>query len=330
MKTLPIAMPPITSFPFIADLLSILWAHQSLTAPWIFDRYIQLQVETYNEPPILDFYDGGVRENDLLPAYFCPFIEWRRIDRERNYPPIESFVDYVRYQIDQDVYVDTPLDLYYLSCSRSYAKLHFIHETFIYGYNDKLKTVNVADFYDKGKFSFKSVSYDELENSGGNLTNFINLYSFRNFNYKFDLGIAKTFIEDFLHSRDSFAKYNISYEKRNKNVVFGLGVFDCLIDIFNMEPIINFQAYHVIYDHMCIMKSRIDYMYSLGHIAEQMYFELSRNIDTLIRSALLLRNMVLKYNYSHEISLVARINKKCEMLRNEEKQFFTKLLNTLL
>ena len=56
MSQLPIAMPPITSYPFVADLLAVLWAHKSLTAPWIFERYIQLQVEVNNDPPILDFY----------------------------------------------------------------------------------------------------------------------------------------------------------------------------------------------------------------------------------------------------------------------------------
>ncbi len=329
MKALPLALPPIASFPFDADLLAILWAHESKTSPWIYDRYIQLQVETDPNDTFLDFYDDGVRENDLLPAYFCPFIEWRRIDRARNYPPINSFVDYVIYQVDHDTYVDTPLDQYYLSCSAKYEKRHFIHETLIYGYDDINKTVQLADFYDKGKFACCSVPYSELEASAAGLTNFINLYSFRSVNYEFDLDIAKTFIGDFLHSKDSFAKYKISYEERNKNVIFGLDVFDYLVDSFNNRQHLNRQSYHTLYDHMRIMKLRISYLRGIKVVNDDVYDRLTNVVDLLIDQTYTLQNMVLKYNMKKTQSDLQRINTRCMDLKYAEKQLFQELMEVL-
>lgn len=329
MSQLPISMPPITSYPFVADLLAVLWAHKSLTAPWIFERYIQLQVEVNNDPPILDFYDGGVRENDLLPFYSCPFIEWRRIDRVRNYPPISLFVDYVRYQIDHNTYVDTPLDQIYLRCSPVYSRDNFIHETFIYGYNDKLKTVNVADFYENRKYTFEVITYDELENSAKGLTNFINLYSFRDYEYELNIEHMKTYINDFLSCTDSFSKYVLSYERRNQGTVFGIAVFDCLVELINSEKTINRQAYHAIYDHMVMMKHRINYLHIVGHIDDESYTKLLQTVGFLIEEALILRNTVLKYNITLNRSLVERINKKCIHLKNEEREFFVLLLDSL-
>lgn len=329
MKTLPLALPPIASFPFDADLLAILWAHSSTTEPWIFDRYIQLQVETDPNDTFLDFYDDGVRENDLLPAYFCPFIEWRRIDRERNYPPIESFVDYVKYQIDHDTYVDTPLDQYYLSCATKFNNRHFLHETLIYGYSDEDQTIKVADFYDQGKFTFCSVPYSELEASGAELTNFINLYSFRKFDYKFDIDITRTFIADFLSSQDSFAKYRISYEERNKNVVFGLEIFDYLVNVFNNQTYLNRQSYHTLYDHMRIMRLRIDYMNRIGIISDAVRDNLVNDIDFLINKTQILQNIVLKYNMTRKQADKDRINFNCVELKREEKQLFEKLVASI-
>ena len=330
MKSLPLSFPPIASFPFDADLLSILWARYQETEPWIFDRYIQLQVETDPNDTFLDFYDDGVRENDLLPAYFCPFIEWRRIDRERNYPPIESFVEYVKHQIDRDTYVDTPLDQYYLSCSAKFNKRHFLHETLIYGYDDNDQTIKVADFYDQGKFAFCSVSYSELEDSGAGLTNFINLYSYRKFDYKFDIDIARTFLTDFLSSQDSFAKYKISYEERNKNVVFGLEIFDYLVDIFNNRTYLNRQSYHTLYDHMRIMRLRIEYMNRIGLISATVRNDLTNDVDILINKTQTLQNIVLKYNLTKKQADKDRINFNCVELKSEEKKLFEKLMTAIM
>lgn len=41
---LPIEEPPITSFPEIANTLSVLWRHKENVIPWLSDRFIQLVI----------------------------------------------------------------------------------------------------------------------------------------------------------------------------------------------------------------------------------------------------------------------------------------------
>ena len=53
-KILPTAAPPITSFPLIANMLSILWLDKNKTLPWICDRFIQLVAR--NDIPVMIFF----------------------------------------------------------------------------------------------------------------------------------------------------------------------------------------------------------------------------------------------------------------------------------
>ena len=64
---LPVEQPPITSFPTIANTLSILWGHKEKVLPWLSDRLIQLVVRPNYDLVNTDFYDHADIDNyDLL------------------------------------------------------------------------------------------------------------------------------------------------------------------------------------------------------------------------------------------------------------------------
>ena len=146
-KVLPVKYPPITSFPYLANMLSILWVNQERTLPWISDHFIQIYGSTNLG---FDFYDNS--SAFYIPAEsYCPFIHIQQIDRKVINHGLHIFSDYVEFLIDNDWYSCLCLDRYYLSCSAQYKKDHFLHSTFIYGYDKEKEVVLIADFFNNGE-----------------------------------------------------------------------------------------------------------------------------------------------------------------------------------
>lgn len=323
---LPVEYPPITSFPYIANSLSILWVKKDKVLPWICDRYIQLVIRPHHSLTRSDFYENADTDNFVLPGNYCPFLGWLR--NNQTTANFNQFTDYIEYQIKQGYYLDACLDSYYLSCTNYFKKKHFIHQTFIYGFDDEKRQVYISDFYD-GKYVRKIVSYDEINKSIKGIDYFINLYKYEEFDYKINLELLKVSTNDYINGRDSLNKYKYSYQSYNKDILYGMNFYNYILDVFINEKIIDIRPFHILYDHKKIMNIRLEYLKKLGIIDKDKIDNIFNLNNLLIEQSLLLRNMVLKYNINHNKSIKDEIYKKCLSVKESDYELFDELLKCL-
>ncbi|WP_340022727.1 hypothetical protein MHI24_27560 [Paenibacillus sp. FSL K6-1096] len=328
MKTiLPVVNPPITSFPYIANTLSFLWINNAQVLPWLSDRYLQLIIRPHHSMTRADFYEQADTDNYIIPANSCPFLGWLR--NNQTTANFNKLTDYIEYQINQGYYLDACLDNYYLKCSASYKKEHFIHTTFIYGFDRANNLIYISDFYENGKYARKTATYEEINKSIKGIDYLINLYKYQDFNYALNINQLKLFIEDYINCKDSLRKFEFSYADYNRDNLYGLNFYKYIIDVFCRERTLDIRPFHILYDHKVMMGVRLDYLYKLNIFDNSLILKLKERNNVIISEALTLRNMAIKYNITNEGGLIHKIIDRCNYIKNVDYAFMIDLLSSI-
>lgn len=338
-KILSIENPPITSYPSIANVLSILWCHKEEVIPWLCDHYIQLVVRnTEYKNDWLNFYDNIVI-NNIDPVLNCPFIDFQLIDKKANLNGSKSFTDFIEMQINNGYYIDTCLNQYFFSFSDFYMKKEYIHPTFIYGYDNKEKLIYVSDFFNNGKYSSQKVSYDEI-NKSYRLDNmqdieywryWVTLYKYNNKQYNFNLKLFKLCLNDYIKSKDSFFKLQYSFRSSEDKMYFGLQCYDLLTEhVKKFKTQLSLRSIHIFYDHKIAMLMRLDYIEKEHLLIFNTYSVLKRDFNYLADLALRLRNSALKYVISKDEELLSHIVELIQELKRAEQKILVNLLESII
>ena len=322
---LPIEEPPITSFPEIANTLSVLWQHKEKVTPWLSDRFIQLVIRPNFELTQADFYDHADLNNHFILIYGCPLLGWMR--NNQTTANFEKFTDYIEYQINHGYYVEPCLDNYYFKFTSHYQKRHFIHTTFIYGYDNEKKQAYISDFFDGQKYARQVVSYDEINKSIENIDYLINLYKFQDAQYNFNPKLMNLYLEDYINSEDSLHKFEFSYQEHNRGVLYGLNFYDYIIDnICNGRESIDIRPFHILFDHKRLMKIRLEYLYSRNTYDNEEIQRLLLQNNDLINLSKLIRNLAIKYNVRNNTEILQSLKGKCKILKSLDYALVSQIL----
>ena len=129
-KIIHIDESPITSYPSIANMLSMAWGKKEELLPWLSDHFVQLVVRPHHDTRI-DYYDHADLDNNYRKIYGMPGYSWMRNNTDAI--KAERFTDYIEFAVDHEYCLEPCLDNFYFSFSNCYQKHHYIHSTFIYG-----------------------------------------------------------------------------------------------------------------------------------------------------------------------------------------------------
>ena len=325
--------PPITSYPIIANMMSILWAYKDKTIPWISDRLIQLlwRGRIANITSLRGtFYDNELGYNKPL-FLSCPFLYCSRYDRMIFHNQNYKFSDYVKKSINEGYYLHLCLDQFYMSQTPSYRFKHFIHPTFIYGYNEEQNLVYIRDFF-QGKYQDLTASFSEIDESYSNLpyastSDFemmVSAMKYRDVNYQINLNKIKRDYTDYLNAADSRGVYSEDpvYRELEKDTVYGIRYYEVLNYMCLIKGI-DIRAAHVLVDHKTIQEIRLNYLADNGYITNQE--ELLSLGKSLTQKATILRNMSLKiamHGYAN-LAEISRL-KDLSLQTKEEDTYFVK------
>lgn len=190
-------------------------AQKRCVLPWISDHFIQLIMRPNYPYTTADFYDNADIDNYNCLIYNCPFLKWMK----NNCYTINGtqFTDYIEYIINQGYYLEANLDHYYFTSSLYYDQKHFVHPTFIYGYDNDKQIIYTSDFYYGKGYIRQPISYSNINLSLNN-DYIINLYGYQDAEYKFNFELMNTYLEDYLFSRDSMKKFVFSHQEYNHNI----------------------------------------------------------------------------------------------------------------
>lgn len=204
---LPLCIPEIYGFLHHAHKLAIILENEK-HLPWFYSNYIQLYTAEYLDEFKLDFYsfDGkyarhpGINENWYEKGFFLNMHS--------------EIIPFIIGCITNGRYVEILMDEFYLSCKPAYQSWHLSHQSLIYGYDKDKERFLILGFNRAGDFGEIEVSFSEIEkaflNSSIGGVGFFDCSTsvdYSNTNPELNLPVIKSYLNDFVHSTNSFMTY---------------------------------------------------------------------------------------------------------------------------
>ncbi|MDR1060294.1 MAG: hypothetical protein LBL83_03570 [Clostridiales bacterium] len=313
---LPTKKPPITAYSHLASLFSIFWTDRARVLPWICDHF--LLTGFYLSGRWVKLFNGPSFSSNYLDTPYTRNIE---LDRRISSPCMERFSEFVELCLQNRCYVFACLDNYYLPCSPYYLKEHYIHQSFIYGFDSDEKTVHIADYYSQ-KYARAEISYSDLNRGYSE----IGLDDDSPAHYR-DIALCQ-FVPDAEYQpnlnllRDTLAKYlrgKDGNQETELSIVYGVECYRAMAEDAANDGRVDIRAYQMLYDHKVLMRHRLEYFRE--QIGRWGKIDLAGKNERLIEEAFLLRNLVIKYLLSKHERLLREISERCLSLMEADRQF---------
>ncbi|MBU3198544.1 hypothetical protein LL037_18950 [Clostridium estertheticum] len=347
-KKLTTNYPMISSYPFHANLLSII-SNTDEYLSWFYNYYIQLEI-----PPIGHWL--GTRLDFYTPLLWksCPWIYYQRISRDLLAKKWKSICEFIIDSIDLGYYAYFNIDRFYISEYDSSHKEHRVHDIFVFGYNLKNKTFNIADNFRDNKYYYANASFDEIMESYLNVDDNwlfgVELIKFRKKGeYKFDISIVKDFLVDFLESKNTKERYRLPSEQvaisegmknayiNNSNLhaggwKFGRDIYNVLREyiglIDNKNNDVDLRSFHVLKEHKVVMLGRLKYLYDNQYISniERIY----SNYEDVKEWTIILLNLMIKYSICGNENILERATKLLYDIEMVEYNVLSEVLNQII
>ena len=306
-KILPVTAPIITHDPPIANLFSILGT-DSNTESWIMNHFVNLYI--HRDEIFDNFYDRNAF------FYGCPWIQVVQIRREIVLRICSQIIEYVKALIDEGFYVYCMGNTEYISAYHN--DRYWAHNLMIYGYDDVSQTFYLSDFFENGKYTRATCSYEELEKAlqtaqmNRHFVNLIYGMKLKEIEYKFEVDMLLEELTDYLGSVNLFCKYRtrmdeefysnkggnayyyFSYAEMKDLYYFGLSFYDKLADMAEKKSLRLKRPLDLLYEHKLLMSRRLDFLWKNRYMRDSEYDKLKRTCDDMVRLSLIARNKYLK------------------------------------
>lgn len=316
-KILPVNLQEITNHPGTAALFGILDSLQ-IGKEWVYTNFIMteafvLQGERFRQS--LDFV--------MDPAYefasVCPYILRSEIQGEllRSLVMV-NIVEVMKKAIDIENYIYVTVD--------EDKFLHrgsiFLHELFIYGYDDEVGTFFVGDFTFTGKYSFALVPFKEMEEAyseaakdenGGTMV----FWKVDNeANYRFDISLVRRCLEEYLAGESYNQRFNKCFFQAPENIC-GIKTYDFLISYMYKEKDGMTKCLHNLLDHKRLMVKRLKFMEENNYISK-VFSEKYEEIRVLAEMAC---NLSIKNTIVKKTAYLDKIVYYLRQIENMEKEY---------
>ncbi len=319
-KVLNIIDPPIGTYQGISFVLAVLLCDNK-TENLYYNNYINLTVDNEN-----DYTNMGLRFTN---------VSWEnyRIDGFANMDMYyvknikhACFIEFLKKLIDLNNYLLLfGVDEFYLSYSEFYKKIHFIHDTYIYGYdensfylmaytNENLKKIRICCH------EIRDAIYGYLQKN--NNASFCTFRPVRNKYVTVDTGKICRELNDYINKRgsDIYAKTDI----------YGIATYTLLQKYIgyvsvNSEVKIDLRIFRTFWEHKKVMCERIQYLSKVYSIS----LDVCENIKSIEKQSRLIFLLATKYYLSGRKEILERILLLMRKVQDGEMELIVELLNEL-
>mgnify|MGYP001348798290 CR=1 FL=1 len=307
---------------------------------WFFSNYIQLECHDNMTLFPLNFYrfKNSIVSNPLLKENY--------IERKYLYEGID-YIDFFCNILKQGAYIMTFVNEYYLTPMKAYKKYHFAHDILLYGYDQQSRYFYASGYTKVGKYENFKIGFDEFslafervyenEKKLNSIVPWLEGIHILTLNkgetYTLELDTIINSLKDYVFSINSSKKYSESSSILSKNS-FGLEVYDNLITFVKNQKnkIIDIRSFHILYEHKQCMVKRIEFLERREFISQSSY--LKNGFQKIEEKALIIRNLVVKYNFTNDNRCIESIINNVKELKKEEenlmKQFIYELEKKIL
>lgn len=317
-KVLAIHEPLISTYTSYGAIFSII---PRSAMPWVLNNFIQINFVEAWGMATFDFHK--------LLLNNCPSIDLYT-EREVSNPECqtEGLKNKIIEGIDSNYYLFFYVDRYDIECAEEYQKMHCFHEIFVYGYDLEQNQVYICDNFQDGKFIQTSCSFQSISRSYGKILS------------------QESFMKKILYLKvceNTFCKLNIKKIEYNlrayirgeetysiigepTKIEYGVSVIDLYVDYISKidGQWIDQRFFHLLYEHKTLMEMRVRSLLQLGYVDEK-DIDIEEFVEQIQR-ALILRNLVIKYNLLRDEDLTCKICNKLLELRRWDVMLISLLL----
>lgn len=328
-KELSLADPPIIVRLHIAYPLAILLQDDDCL-PWFYSHYIQLlcidDVESHYNIDF-SFDDTGV---EWSGCYWLSSMMMNKVMLDANKIALR---DFIKSSIDQEYYVYTHADDYYIPHRESFQIEHYRHVILIFGYHEEDQSYDIIGFDEKGQYRTSKVSYDTFDQAypmDSPYDPLVLLRKRQSGHYDFDCQLVAEQLDDYLNSRNPIERHRI-FRNPGKDYVYGMTVYKRLrryLERLMLEDIwCDFRNLHLVWEHKKCMLRRIQYMIEHGYLSSNMGYDM--DYEVIERKSVKMRNMMMKFAARKDPHIIQRIMDMLDTMVEDERVILTRILEEI-
>lgn len=321
-KSLLLDTPPSETYQCTSFFIAILIAHPS-TQNYYYNNFINLKCRNSSEPLGTELTYITNHWEYIRPYDFAQIDEYnlKNIPRNQLVPFLKKCIDNNKYLL---LYM---IDDYYLSYSASYKRRHFIHDTYIYGYDNDYFLVQA---YSNENLHQLRVSANEIEESLYNISTDLDV-TFKTLHIddskKVELNLHTMYTE-FNNYLNGVAPNDIeSFD------IYGMNTYKALLEFMKMIPkamknieyLLDYRVLRFFWEHKVSRTNLLQYIKGSIHIDDEIFL-LSNEISILSCN---LFNQFLKYTIKKNPNQLEKMNNYLERIEELDYTFTTSMIEVL-
>ena len=150
----------------------------------------------------------------------CPFVSVHKIYSEICYDKWPNRPEFIIESLNKDFYCYVWLDEFYISNSEHFKKEHFIYDTLVFGYDKTKHTLNVAEYFKYGKYSYGEVDFEEFLSACVDNPSLTWLIKYESWGYVFDLNITIRLLKEFFNLENTSLRFGLEIPKKDCNMAW--------------------------------------------------------------------------------------------------------------
>ena len=307
---LPMVIPPYVTYQGMAFMLGIIISNYN-TMNYVYNNFIAIGCKNTDE-----LWELKIELIDIL---------WDSLSIEgifeQDYYEIKNYVRkdriniFFKERLEQDWYILLyNIDEYYLSFSDSFKKEHFIHDLYIYGYENDTFCVMA---YKNEKLQLFNVSQTEIRNA---------IWACQNPSFCTCRPNKKIKIEvNYNKIKNNIINY--CNGKEEDNYIYGIRIYDAIINslnnfINNKEKNIDMRVFRMLWEHKKIFKMQLLKLQEKQDIGNSI--EHAINVERTGNKVFMLG---IKFRLTGEFSDLKKMIELLELMRDEEIDYLNILIS---
>ena len=312
---------------------------------WLVQNYVNYMV-TYNESfdyVIFDyFYEDTIYntainffqpENRVLFPYSCYSV------------PMDEISDIIRFikrAIDSGYYIC--LFVNFKNLSQYSWETDFIHDIFIYGYDDEKELIyatgyKIGEKYRKMKHTFEEISlaYENTKIDFHTADEFdtkrISFFKYKeNFRYNFRIDKFIRSLKEYLNFSDNSKAvqrtvcFNRNISEQTIYGIKGINVMIRYLKSIKRKDFIDYRQMYFLYNHKVNMQYKIHFLIEKGYLKTS---SIAEKYDTVVKASKICLSLTLKYSITKKEELIEKIIFYLETVYRKEIEIFTELVDFL-
>lgn len=327
--SLPLANSPIKYLQLHAYRLSIILHHEE-SWPWFYSNFIQLvgRRGADRDAYRIDFLNASEDFHTAFPWLdYCPIIKDVFLGKLGC-----NIHELLQASLQEQLYIYTFVDEYYIPHRRSYRQQHFRHDVLISGYDLTDRTYTIVGYDENMIYRETKVRFEQMEQGIMSVDAVITQIYKKTIHYELDMEAIQNALTDYIHAYNSSKRLRSFISPLSDQHEFGMGVYRGFLE--HLDKVREDKLYydirltHLLMEHKQCMAMRLEYLkgqHRLNH-ADELQSQCREMVDLTMR----LRHAYLKITLGTDREAVDKVRTLALAMQTADEALTERILNNLI